>query len=101
LNVQVNNEPLPSDEIMAAYRDLDGLPASVLENVIVARTEEDAATLARTYLGEDRVGPANTHQNDPEGMFQNAMAGPDFVPPIPHNNTHQTGPPPFHASAGM
>jgi hypothetical protein len=70
----------------------------VLRNVIVARTEEDAAVLARTYIGEDRVGPANTHQNDPEGMFEQAMAGPDFIPPVPPNTTPPNVPPPFHAS---
>ena len=61
--------------------ELDTLPPSVLKQVVVARNETDAATLVRTYLGEDRVGPANTHQNDPDALFNQAMAGPDATPP--------------------
>lgn len=61
--------------------DLDTLPPSVLKQVVVARNETDAATLVRTYLGEDRVGPANTHHNDPDALFNQAMAGPDATPP--------------------
>lgn len=60
---------------------LDTLPAGVLKQVVVPQNESDAATLVRTYLGEDRVGPANTHQNDPDGMFKQAMAGPNATPP--------------------
>lgn len=63
--------------------ELDTLPSSVLKEVVVARNENDAATLVRTYLGEDRVGPANTHRNDPDALFNQAMAGPDATPSPP------------------
>ena len=80
-DVQVYKLPPPSDEIVKAYSELTTLPESVLNMVLVAQTETDAATLVRTYLGADRVGPANTHQNDPDALYTQAMAGPDAVPP--------------------
>jgi hypothetical protein len=80
--MQVYNLPPPSDEMVQTYMDLNTLPTSVLKEVVVARNENDAATLVRTYIGEDRVGPANTHQNDPDAMFNQAMAGPDAIPPL-------------------
>lgn len=78
---QVYNLTPPSDEIVKAYMELQSLPSAVLQEVVVPQNENDAATLVRTYLGEDRVGPANTHQNDPEAVFNQAMAGPDATPP--------------------
>jgi hypothetical protein len=71
---------------------LETLPESVLKQVVVAQNEEDASSLVRAYLGADRVGPANTHQLDPDALFKQAMAGPDAAPPqlstpISHNAT--------------
>lgn len=73
----------PSEDIVQAYMELDTLPSSVMKEVVVARNVNDASTLVRTYLGEDRVGPANTHQNDPDALFNQAMEGPDASPPPP------------------
>ena len=79
--MQVYQLPPPSDEIVKAYSELTMLPEAVLNKVLVAQTEADASTLVRTYLGADRVGPANTHQNDPDALYTQAMGGPDAVPP--------------------
>lgn len=57
------------------------LPGAVLNKVLVAQSETEAATLVRTYLGADRVGPANTHHNDPDALYTQAMGGPDASPP--------------------
>ena len=79
---QVYNLPPPSPEIVAEYLKLDGtLPEDVMDRVIVPRTEEDAAQLVTTYLGEDHVGPANTHNNDPNAIFADTMAGHQYIPP--------------------
>ena len=93
--LQIRGEPPPSDEIIAAYKDLDGLPESVLKNVIVPTNEADAASLIRTYVGVDRVGPANTHQNDPDAMFKQAMGGPDAEPAFCPDAAPPSVPPPF------
>lgn len=43
--------------------------------------------LTRHYLGEDRVGPANVHANDPDGILANAVAGAGVDPPVPNDMT--------------
>ena len=68
--------------MVQAYTALTTLPDAVFNKVLVAQTETDAATLVRTYLGADRVGPANTHQNDPDAFYTQAMGGPDAEPPV-------------------
>jgi hypothetical protein len=73
----------PSEDIAQAYRNLDTLPESVVATTVVARTATDAALLVRTYLGPDRVGPANVHGNNPDALFEQAMEGPDARPPVP------------------
>lgn len=90
--LQVYNLPLPSPDIIKAYEALnDTLPQSVVQTVVVPRIRSEAAELLRVYIGEDRVGPANTQQHDFESMFNQAMAGPDSEPPIPRDGPRPTG----------
>lgn len=51
-----------------------------MANVLVARTEAEAAVLVRGYLGDDRMGPANVHEHNPDGVYAQAMEGPDASP---------------------
>ena len=75
--------PKPSAEIQRAYEQLTTLPDSIMANVLVARTEAEASVLLRGYLGDDRMGPANVHELNPDAMYAQAMAGPDASPPKP------------------
>jgi hypothetical protein len=63
--------------------ELTTLPDAVMANVLVARTEAEAAVLARGYLGDDRMGPANVHEHNPDAVYAQAMEGPDASPPLP------------------
>ena len=64
--------------------ELTTLPDAVMANVLVARTEANAAVLVRGYLGDDRLGPANVHEHNPDAVYAQAMEGPDASPPLPH-----------------
>ena len=87
LNAQVHNLPLPPPEIIQEYQSLgEAVPPVLLEKAIAPRTTEDAALLAQNYLGEDRVGPANVHNNDPDDLLARAVAGVDAEPPVPGDN---------------
>ena len=77
------NLPPPSDDIQRAYMELTTLPDAVMANVLVARTEAEAAVLVRGYLGDDRMGPANVHEHNPDAVYAQAMEGPDASPPLP------------------
>ncbi len=77
------NLPPPSAEIQRAYMELTTLPDAVMANVLVARTEAEAAVLVRGYLGDDRMGPANVHEHNPDAVYAQAMEGPDASPPLP------------------
>lgn len=81
--LQVYNLPPPSLEMQQVYEKMESLPVSVLRQAIVPRTENDANSLVQVFLGEDRVGPANTRRFDPEGVLKQALAGPDATPPPP------------------
>ena len=61
----------------------DGAPPSLLEKAIAPHTKEDATMRPRHFLGKDRVGRANVHANDPDGMLAQAVAGTGVDPPIP------------------
>lgn len=63
--------------------ELTTLPDVVMANALVARTEAEAAVLVRGYLGDDRMGPANVHEHNPDAVYAQAMEGPDAVPPKP------------------
>jgi hypothetical protein len=63
--------------------ELTTLPDAVMANVLVARTEAEAAVLVRGYLGDDRMGPANVHEHNPDAVYAQAMEGPDASPPLP------------------
>lgn len=80
----MHNLPPPPQDIVQEYVQFgDGVPSSLLEKAIAPRTKEDATMLSRHFLGEDRVGPANVHSNDPDGMLAQAVAGTGVDPPIP------------------
>ena len=92
LPVQVHNLPLPSLEHIQEYQALgEAVPPVLLEKAIAPRTTDDTTLLAQNYLGEDRVGPANVHNNDPDGLVARAVAGVDAEPPVP---IHMQGPAP-------
>ena len=64
---------------MAAYLALDGrLPDDIIRNVVVPTNED--VQLVRVFIGEDRQGPANVHEFDPEAMYDQALEGPDAEP---------------------
>lgn len=91
--MQVYNLKPPSPDIVQAYEALDTLPTSVLKQVVVPRKAIEAAEMVRTFLGDDRVGPANTQRFDPEALYNQALAGPDAVPtdgPAPMDTTDGT-----------
>jgi hypothetical protein len=80
----VYNLPPPTPEVLAEYELLDdSVPVAWLENAAVATTEEGARNLNKTYIGEDRMGPANVHNYDPSTAMARALAGPDAHPPLP------------------
>ena len=67
--------------------ELSTLPDTVMANVLVARTEAEASVLLSGYLGDDRMGPANVHEHNPDSVFAQAMEGPDASPPKPADMT--------------
>jgi hypothetical protein len=76
--LQVYNLPPPPADIIQQYEAVNNAcPSVLLETAIVPRTVAHATELARAYAGEDRVGPANTHNNDPDAMLKRVLAGPD------------------------
>lgn len=76
MHMQVYNLAPPPDDIVDEYMRLgEGVPDAVLQKAVVPRSPDDAVLLARKYLGEDRVGPANTHDNDPDGLLEQVVAG--------------------------
>jgi hypothetical protein len=69
--VQVYGLDPPPADIVDEYLHLGtGIPDCLLHKAIVPRSAEDASTLARQYLGEDRMGPANTHGMDPADFME-------------------------------
>lgn len=94
IHVQVYNLPPPPPELQKAYEAMDSLPASVLQQVIVPTTENDAASMVQVFLGEDRVGPANTHRFDPNSLLKQALLGPDAVPSLPSDDDDDAVPSP-------
>lgn len=52
------NLPDPDPDALAEYERLDGVPQCLLDNALYARTEEEAKSLARAFVG-DRNGYAN------------------------------------------
>ena len=91
----MHNLPPPPQDIVQEYVQFgDGVPPSLLEKAIAPRTKEDATMLSRHFLGEYRVGPANVHSNNPDGMLAQAVAGTGVDPPIPdemHRRKHAQG----------
>ena len=87
-------------EILKAYEDLTCIPEAVIKsNVYVPTTHHEATQFIQTYVGVDRVGPANTHNMDPDGLCEQALAGvnaeiPDKFakdkPPSPPGNMSNT-----------
>lgn len=74
----------PSAEHVQEYMALGtSVPPALLHKAIAPRTTEDTCILAQSYLGEDRVGPANVHNNDPDALLARAVAGVDAEPPVP------------------
>ena len=78
-----NLHPPPQDIVQECAQFGDGVPASLLERAIAPRTKEGATMLSHHFLGEDRVGPANVHAYNPDGMLAQAVAGTCVDPPIP------------------
>lgn len=64
-SVQVYGLPTPNAADLAEYEALDGVPQCLLDNAIVARTEQEAQALARAFVG-DRNGYANNRDMPPE-----------------------------------
>jgi hypothetical protein len=76
--LQVYNLPPPPEDLMRQYDAINNTcPPVLLDSAVVPRTVAHATELARAYVGEDRVGPANTHNNDPDAMLRRVLAGPD------------------------
>jgi hypothetical protein len=83
--MQVHGLPPPPADLVNEYLQLGEhvVPSSLMRKAIAPRSVEDTETIASQYLGEDRVGPANVHNNDPDGLLQRAVAGVDAEPPVP------------------
>jgi hypothetical protein len=64
-SVQVYGLPTPNAADLAEYEALDGVPQCLLDNAVVARTEQEAQALARAFVG-DRNGYANNRDMPPE-----------------------------------
>jgi len=75
--VQVYDKPKPSPAIIAAYEALNGdLPRKVLEAAIVPRTQQEYDTLARVFIGDDRVGTANNKHFSEQEFFPQPCSTP-------------------------
>ncbi len=83
--MQVYNLRPPCAEVLAEYTTLgNNVPPVLLDNAVAPRTKEDAIVLTQNYLGEDRVGPANVHNIDPDNILARATAT-CTVDPVDHS----------------
>jgi len=70
--------------ILQAYRELTCIPNAVIKSTHVPTTHNEAVQFIQTYIGHDRVGPANTHNLDPDTICDQAVAGYDAEVPDIH-----------------